>query len=96
MTDGTPASIAANIVTMIEKKGIANMTWVAQSLRNILGGDISSFPMPSTYPGAMNPLLWWYVTCLNLGLPLTCKSLTLHTLKKVLINLHKVLRRHGR
>ncbi|KAI8914363.1 hypothetical protein EDD86DRAFT_199167 [Gorgonomyces haynaldii] len=59
MTDGTPASVAINSVTIDEVHEAANMSWVLASLQNALGGDISAVRMPKSYPGAMNPMLWW-------------------------------------
>ena len=59
MTDGTSASIAAKKIAVRSIGDSANMTWVSQALSNILGGNSTAFPMPPTYPGSVNPLLWW-------------------------------------
>ncbi|KAJ3252522.1 hypothetical protein HK103_001423 [Boothiomyces macroporosus] len=59
MTDGTSASIAPALSTIVSTGAPANITWIYQSLVNILGGTISSTTLPQVYPGAQNPLLWW-------------------------------------
>ena len=59
MTDGTPASIAIQKVSVRERGSEGNMTWVYEAIKNVLGGVDSSVVLPSTIPGTMNPLLWW-------------------------------------
>jgi hypothetical protein len=60
MTDGTPASIAADIVTVLEVyPEKANITWITTSLLHLLGSPIAAINLPSTYPGSTNPMLWW-------------------------------------
>lgn len=60
MTDGTPASIAAEAV-FIRKlhENLTDFNAPHFALKTILGGQISSFEMFATIPGVMNPLLWW-------------------------------------
>lgn len=59
MTDGTPASIAPQAIEIRSVLGAADMSWVMASLQNMLGGDVTHAQLPSTYPGSVNPLLWW-------------------------------------
>jgi hypothetical protein len=58
MTDGTPASIATKAVRIREIGQPANMTWMYFGLVSMLGTD-SALRLPPTFPGAVNPLLWW-------------------------------------
>jgi hypothetical protein len=58
MTDGTPASIATKAVRIREIGQPANMTWMFLGLQSMLGTE-SAMRFPPTFPGAVNPLLWW-------------------------------------
>ncbi|KAI8909126.1 hypothetical protein EDD86DRAFT_190954 [Gorgonomyces haynaldii] len=64
MTDGTPASIALKIVDLRSVGDKVDQTWVYQALNNLIGNGVGVgfFELPSTYPGATNPLLWWATT----------------------------------
>nr|KAJ3421776.1 hypothetical protein HK105_002333 [Polyrhizophydium stewartii] len=60
MTDGTTASIAPESVDVRAVLDDANLDiWVGAALKSILGGELSSFSLPSTIPGVLNPLMWW-------------------------------------
>ncbi|KAJ3320154.1 hypothetical protein HDV06_005631 [Boothiomyces sp. JEL0866] len=61
-TDGSPASIAAVNAQILDIGEPANITWLYQSLVNILEGETSYFLLPQTYNGAVNPLMWWTTT----------------------------------
>jgi hypothetical protein len=37
----------------------ANISWVMQSLVYLFGNPISNIALPSSFPGAVNPMLWW-------------------------------------
>jgi hypothetical protein len=66
MTDGTTASIAANKVEVVELTGTGNMTWVYESIKIFFEGKTTfSIAMPPTFPGAVNPLLYWTTTNLQ-------------------------------
>jgi hypothetical protein len=58
MTDGTPASIATKAVRIREIGQPANMTWMFLGLQSMLGTE-GAIRLPPTFPGAVNPLLWW-------------------------------------
>jgi hypothetical protein len=58
MTDGTPASIVTKAVRIREIGQPANMTWMYFGLVSMLGQE-SAIRFPPTFPGAVNPLLWW-------------------------------------
>jgi hypothetical protein len=62
MTDGTPASIAANRVDVREYGDKANITWMYQALINLLGTPLNVIPLPAAYPGATNSIVWWTTT----------------------------------
>jgi hypothetical protein len=59
ITDGTPASIAIAYVEVREILGKADMSWLYAALENYLGGQVSTFILPETIPGIINPMLWW-------------------------------------
>ncbi|KAI8914365.1 hypothetical protein EDD86DRAFT_216586 [Gorgonomyces haynaldii] len=59
MTDGTPASIAIASVSVREVLGDADNSWIYQALVNFFGGSITATELPATYPGSVNPMLWW-------------------------------------
>lgn len=59
MTDGTPASIALKRVDVLEEGDAADHVWLYNAFEAILGGSISHKRLPESYPGAMNPFLWW-------------------------------------
>ncbi|KAJ3255334.1 hypothetical protein HK103_006357 [Boothiomyces macroporosus] len=61
-TDGSPASIAAVNAHILNVGDTANITWIYQSLVNILEGETSFYLLPQTYNGAVNPLMWWTTT----------------------------------
>jgi len=57
-TDGSPASIAAKVVTLLSSGDAADISWLQNAAKVILGGDDSSHALPPHWPGAVNPLLW--------------------------------------
>ncbi|KAI8918906.1 hypothetical protein BC831DRAFT_481833 [Entophlyctis helioformis] len=60
MTDGTTASIAPETVTIRKVGKVANIRdWLGASVLAIFDGPISSFELPATVPGVLNPLMWW-------------------------------------
>lgn len=58
MTDGTPASISTKVAALRSTRELANNTWLTMALVNFLGGYVTSFELPDTVPGTVNPLLW--------------------------------------
>ncbi|KAJ1549046.1 hypothetical protein HK405_010718 [Cladochytrium tenue] len=58
-TDGTPASIAADTVKLINSVGPANITWLKYALTQLVEGPVSAFRLPPQIPGSINPLLFW-------------------------------------
>ncbi|KAI9342020.1 hypothetical protein BDR26DRAFT_859944 [Obelidium mucronatum] len=60
MTDGTTASIAPNIVTLVSTLGTADVKdWLSFGMNAIVNGPTSHYIMPPTVPGSLYPLLWW-------------------------------------
>ncbi|KAI8895887.1 hypothetical protein BC833DRAFT_542016 [Globomyces pollinis-pini] len=59
MTDGTPASIAIKKTDLLETLEEADIQWLYVAFRNLLGGDVTAAYLPPTFPGTINPLLWW-------------------------------------
>jgi hypothetical protein len=59
MTDGTPASIAAEKATIRSYEEKASMKWMHFAFQALFGGNVTAFALPSTFPGAVNPLMWW-------------------------------------
>lgn len=64
MTDGYPSSIALKKATIISDEGPADVFWAYNSLKSVLGGQLSIQKLPKIFPGCENPLLWW--TTVNL------------------------------
>lgn len=62
MSDGVHPSVAPNIVTVREVLQPANMTWLHAALVNIMGESLTATALPGTYPGSVNPLMWWTTT----------------------------------
>jgi len=67
-TDGTPASIASLYANIRERKGPANITWLAHALNSMFptsptlngnGTDLSITYLPPTVPGMINPIMYW-------------------------------------
>jgi len=65
-TDGTPASIACKRVDILEEGEAADMGWLDESMNSFLESEsatnISTHPLPSHWPGSVNPLLWFTST----------------------------------
>ncbi|TPX34476.1 hypothetical protein SmJEL517_g02826 [Synchytrium microbalum] len=59
MTDGYTASVATRAVSIRELGEPADINWVAQAMKAILGGTLTSLNFRPTIPGALSPLLWW-------------------------------------
>ncbi|KAI8895295.1 hypothetical protein BC833DRAFT_529603 [Globomyces pollinis-pini] len=62
MTDGTPASISIKSSDVVESLEPANMSKLYNALNYMYGGKITSQILPSTFPSAINPLIWWTTT----------------------------------
>ncbi|KAJ2996341.1 hypothetical protein HDV02_006605 [Globomyces sp. JEL0801] len=62
MTDGTPASISIKSSDVVESLEPANMSRLYNALHYMYGGKITSQILPSTFPSAINPLMWWTTT----------------------------------
>ncbi|KAJ3271452.1 hypothetical protein HDV01_006658 [Terramyces sp. JEL0728] len=58
-TDGSSASVSPHNAKILKVGTPANITWLYQSLVNLLEGETSFYLLPQTYNGAVNPLLWW-------------------------------------
>jgi hypothetical protein len=60
MTDGTPASIAQEVVRAREVEQNADIeNWMYTAMLNLYGSQVSAMKLPGTVPGMMNPLLYW-------------------------------------
>jgi len=62
ITDGTTSSIAAAYVSIRSIGDVGDISWPYNSLLNMLGGQLSTIALPTTYPGSVNTLLWWTTT----------------------------------
>ena len=53
MTDGTPASIAANRVDRLDDGVPADLNRLAYAYKSIMNGSISSYSLSFTFPGSL-------------------------------------------
>nr|KAJ3421773.1 hypothetical protein HK105_002330 [Polyrhizophydium stewartii] len=60
MSDGTTASIAPRLVEVRTLSEPADLQyWLSNAMNAILEGPFSHTRLPPTFPGTVNPLLWW-------------------------------------
>ena len=69
MSENNRQSIVNSIVTAESDLDAANISWIYFGLKNVLGGNISHFNLPQTYPGTVNPLLWWTTSNMQVANP---------------------------
>jgi hypothetical protein len=58
MTDGSPASIAPERVEIHEYLEAYDIQWIEHGFKTLLG-TTGYIKLPPTFPGSVNPMLWW-------------------------------------
>jgi len=81
MSDGSHSTVTQRNATINDLGKRADMSWLYAAISNMLDGVESTFPLPATIPGLLNPLMWWATSGLSIVCQLTSRSFEHQSIK---------------